>query len=169
MSKFVRIASLLAIALATVALVACGGDDDDAAGDEVTVELAEFEGSGQTGTATLTADGEQTRVVIAVDSPISDSQPAHIHEGTCDNLTPEPAYGLPNVATGSSDSTVDVSLDTLTRRRVRHQPPHVGRGPRDVHVLRGHRLIAELGRTPRGVRPDTCSSASTRARTRRAA
>lgn len=115
MSRFVRIASLLAIALATVALVACGSDDDDeAAGDDVTVELAEFEGSGQTGTATLTADGEKTRVVIAVDSPVSDSQPAHIHEGTCDNLTPEPAYGLPNVTAGSSDSTVDVSLDTLT-------------------------------------------------------
>ncbi len=114
MSKVVRIASLLVIALATVALAACGGDDDEAGGDDVTVELAEFDGSGQTGTATLTADGEQTRVVIAVDSPLSDSQPAHIHEGTCDDLTPEPAYGLPNVAAGSSDSTVDVSLDTLT-------------------------------------------------------
>ena len=114
MSKFVRIASLLVVALATVALAACGGDDDEAGGDDVTVELAEFDGSGQTGTATLTADGEQTRVVIAVDSPLSDSQPAHIHEGTCDDLTPEPAYGLPNVTAGSSDSTVDVSLDTLT-------------------------------------------------------
>lgn len=114
MSKVVRIASLLVIALATVALAACGGDDDEAGGDDVTVELAEFDGSGQTGTATLTADGEQTRVVIAVDSPLSDSQPAHIHEGTCDDLTPEPAYGLPNVTAGSSDSTVDVSLDTLT-------------------------------------------------------
>ena len=114
MSTFVRIASLLVIAPATVALAACGGDDDEAGGDDVTVELAEFDGSGQTGTATLTADGEQTRVVIAVDSPLSDSQPAHIHEGTCDDLTPEPAYGLPNVAAGSSDSTVDVSLDTLT-------------------------------------------------------
>ena len=114
MSRFVLIASVLAIALATVALAACGGDDDEADGDDVTVELAEFDGSGQTGTATLTADGEQTRVVIAVDSPVSDSQPAHIHEGTCDDLTPEPAYGLPNVTAGSSDSTVDVSLDTLT-------------------------------------------------------
>ena len=114
MSRFVLIASVLAIALATVALAACGGDDDEAGGDDVTVELAEFDGSGQTGTATLTADGEQTRVVIAVDSPVSDSQPAHIHEGTCDDLTPEPAYGLPNVTAGSSDSTVDVSLDTLT-------------------------------------------------------
>ena len=115
MSKFVRIASLLAIALATVALVACGGDDDDeAAGDDVTVELAEYEGSGQTGTATLTSDGEQTRVVVTVDDPVSDSQPAHIHEGTCDDLTPEPAYGFPNVTDGSSETTVDVSLDTLT-------------------------------------------------------
>ena len=114
MTKFVRVASVLAIALATVALVACGSDDDEAASDEVTVELAEFEGSGQTGTATLTADGEMTRVVVSVDDPVSDSQPAHIHEGTCDNLTPEPLYGLPNVTTGSSDSTVDVSLDTLT-------------------------------------------------------
>lgn len=114
MSKFVRIASVLVIALTTVALAACGDDDDEAGGADVTVELAEFDGSGQTGTATLTADGEQTRVVIAVDSPLSDSQPAHIHEGTCDDLTPEPAYGLPNVAAGSSDSTVDVSLDTLT-------------------------------------------------------
>ena len=113
MSRFVLIASVLAMALATVALAACGGDDE-AGGDDVTVELAEFDGSGQTGTATLTADGEQTRVVIAVDSPVSDSQPAHIHEGTCDDLTPEPAYGLPNVTAGSSDSTVDVSLDTLT-------------------------------------------------------
>ena len=114
MSKFIRVATLLAIAIATVALVACGSDDDEAAGDDVTVELAEYEGSGQTGTATLTADGEQTRVVISVDSPVSDSQPAHIHEGTCDDLTPEPLYGLPNVTTGSSDSTVEVSLDTLT-------------------------------------------------------
>lgn len=115
MSRIIRVATLLAIAIATLALVACGSDDDDAAaGDDVTVELAEYEGSGQSGTATLTADGEQTRVVISVDSPVSDSQPAHIHEGTCDDLTPEPLYGLPNVTTGSSDSMVDVSLDTLT-------------------------------------------------------
>ena len=76
--------------------------------------LAEVGGSGQTGTATLTAEGGKTRVVISVDSPVSDSQPAHIHEGTCDELNPEPEYGLPNVTAGSSDSTVDVSLDELT-------------------------------------------------------
>jgi hypothetical protein len=114
MPRFVRIAGLLAIAIAALALVACGGDDDEAGSDEVTVELAEFGGSGQSGTATLTTEGDQTRVVVSVDSPVSESQPAHIHEGTCDNLTPEPAYGLPNVTAGTSETTVDVSLDTLT-------------------------------------------------------
>ena len=52
--------------------------------------------------------------MIDIDSPISDSQPAHIHEGTCDDLTPEPAYGLPNVVSGTSESTVDVALEDLT-------------------------------------------------------
>ena len=56
-----------------------------------------------------------TRVFVEVDGdPVSPSQPAHIHEGTCDDLTPEPAYGLPNVAGGISDSSVDVTLDELT-------------------------------------------------------
>ncbi len=110
-----KMAGALAIGVAALALSACGGDDnDEAAGsDEVTVELAEYEGSGQSGTATLTAEGEQTRVVISIDDPVSDSQPAHIHEGSCDDLTPEPLYGLPNVTAGTSESTVDASLETL--------------------------------------------------------
>ncbi len=116
MRVFSVLTVLLAIALAAFALTGCGSDDDEASGDEVTVELSEEAGSGQTGTATLTADGEQTRVVIEIDGdPVSESQPAHIHEGSCgDDLNPEPLYGLPNVADGTSDTTVDVSLDTLT-------------------------------------------------------
>ena len=115
MRLFSVLTVLLAVALAAFALAGCGGDDDEASGDEVTVELSETAGSGQSGTATLTADGEQTRVVIEIDGdPVSASQPAHIHEGTCEELTPEPAYGLPNVADGTSDTTVDVSLETLT-------------------------------------------------------
>ena len=105
----------VAIALAAFALAGCGSDGDEAGGDEVTVELSETAGSGQSGTATLTAEGEQTHVVVAIDGdPVSESQPAHIHEGTCDDLTPEPAYGLPNVTDGASETTVDVPLDTLT-------------------------------------------------------
>ena len=115
MRLFSVLAATFAVLLAVVALAGCGSDDDEASGDEVTVELSEFEGSGQSGTATLTASGEQTSVSISIDGdPVSPSQPAHIHEGTCDELTPEPAYGLPNVADGTSETTVDVSLDTLT-------------------------------------------------------
>jgi hypothetical protein len=114
MRTFMRIVVLFALVLVTVGLAACGGDDDEAAGDEVTVELSEFDGSGQSGTATLTSEGEQTRVVVSIDDPVSPSQPAHIHEGTCDDLTPEPAFGLPNVADGSSETTVDTSLESLT-------------------------------------------------------
>jgi Cu/Zn superoxide dismutase len=108
---------IAALALAMFAFAGCGDDDDDAAaGDEVTVELSEEAGSGQTGTATLTGEGEQTTVSIEIDGdPVSESQPAHIHEGNCgDDLNPEPAFGLPNVTDGTSESTVDVSLDTLT-------------------------------------------------------
>jgi hypothetical protein len=104
---------VFAVALGAFAVAGCGGDDEGS--DEVTIVLNEFESSGQTATATLTAEGEQTQVSIQVeDDPVSDSQPAHIHEGTCDNLTAEPAFGLPNVVDGSSETTVDVSLETLT-------------------------------------------------------
>lgn len=94
----------------------CGGDDGDeaAGGDTVTVELAEQNGSGESGTATLTAEGEQTRVVLELSNPASDSQPAHIHPGTCANLDPAPAFPLPNAENGSSEATVDVTLDELT-------------------------------------------------------
>jgi hypothetical protein len=113
MRTFMKIAVVLALALGTLALAACGGDDDGG-GDAISVALSPVGDASQFGTATLTPDGDQTRVVIDIDSPISDSQPAHIHEGTCDNLTAEPAYGLPNVVSGASEATVDVSLDTLT-------------------------------------------------------
>lgn len=119
MRGFAVLTAVLAVLLGAFALAGCGGDDDDgdAAGGEVTVDLAESMSSGQTGTATLTAAGEQTDVSIEIDGdPVSDSQPAHIHEGTCDggDLNPAPAFGLPNVAGGVSDATVDVSLDALT-------------------------------------------------------
>ncbi len=117
MRKLSLLITILALMLAVFALAGCGSDDDDeAASDDVTVELSEVDGSGQTGTATLTSDGEMTLVSIQIDGdPVSDSQPAHIHEGNCgDELNPEPLYGLPNVADGSSETSVEASVDTLT-------------------------------------------------------
>jgi hypothetical protein len=114
MRTLTMITAALVLALATTALAACGGDDDGGGGSAISVNLDPVGDASQFGTATLTPNGEQTEVIIDIDSPISDSQPAHIHEGTCDNLTAEPAFGLPNVVSGRSESTVDVSLDELT-------------------------------------------------------
>lgn len=113
MRTLTTITCLLVLALATTALAACGGDDDGG-GSAISVNLDPVGDASQFGTATLTPNGEQTEVVIDIDSPISDSQPAHIHEGTCADLNPDVAFGLPNVVSGRSEATVEVSLDDLT-------------------------------------------------------
>lgn len=93
----------------------CGSGDGGGEGGsgEVTVDLAEQNGSGESGTVTLTADGEKTKVVIALENPPAVPQPAHIHKGSCEDLDPNPAYGLENVVDGNSSSEVDVPLDEL--------------------------------------------------------
>lgn len=106
-------------------LAACGGDGDGqgaAAGapasasssNKVIVELAEQNSSGESGTATLTATGASTRVVLELKNPTTDSQPAHIHRGTCENLDSDPLYGLLNVMEGRSETVVKVPLSELT-------------------------------------------------------
>ncbi len=120
--------SILAAATAVLALTlvvaGCGGSDDESSGDTtagssdsgmtVTVKLDEENGSGESGTATLTAEGASTKVVLALENPASpDPQPAHIHEGTCAELDPTPAYPLANVEDGTSETTVNVALDEL--------------------------------------------------------
>jgi len=107
------------VVLAMLCFVAagCGGGSDDegsAAGDgSVTVQLGEQNGSGESGTATLTAEGEKTRVVVDISNGTSAPQPAHIHEGSCADLDPTPKYPLQNVVDGKSTSTVQASLDDL--------------------------------------------------------
>jgi hypothetical protein len=64
--------------IALVALSGCGGGGGTSGSDELSVDLAEQNGSGESGTATLTADGEKTKVVIALENPPADPQPAHI-------------------------------------------------------------------------------------------
>jgi hypothetical protein len=104
-----------------VVLVAtgCGSESGNtsSANGSVTVNLAEQNGSGESGTATLTAEGDRTKVVLDVRNPsatmASEAQPAHIHKGSCAKLDPTPAYGLTDVKDGTSTSTVDVKLDDL--------------------------------------------------------
>lgn len=90
-------------------------DDADAAdGDEVSIEMVELNDSGVSGSAVLSNDDGQTRVVLNLEGATGD-HPAHIHEGTCDTLDPNPAYPLTDVdEDGASDTTVDIGLSTLT-------------------------------------------------------
>jgi hypothetical protein len=75
----------------------------EAVEDIQTVELSEQNGSGQSGTATLTANDDGTvHVSIELSPPGEEPQPAHIHEGTCADLNPEPAFPLDDVVNGAS-------------------------------------------------------------------
>ena len=94
----------------------CGGDDDEGAASgegSVTIQLSEQSGSGESGTATLTAEGDKTKVVVDISNGPSTAQPAHIHEGSCADLNPQPEYALQNVVNGMSTSTVNASLEDL--------------------------------------------------------
>ena len=105
-----RLALVLVLALAmTMALVG----SSFAADQSITVNLATQNNSGISGTATLTAQGNQTQVVINVTGEAAGaSMPDHIHTGTCATLGGV-KYPLANVVNGTSTTTVNVSLATL--------------------------------------------------------
>jgi hypothetical protein len=81
----------------------------------ITVPIHAQNKSGETGSAKLTPDGDQTKVEISLKGASkAGSQPAHIHDGSCAKLDPKPKYGLSNVENGKSSTTVPVKLDQLT-------------------------------------------------------
>ena len=80
--------------------------------DVITVKLEAQSNSGQNGTATLTPEGDKTRVVIEIPNmPAGVAQPAHIHLGSCDKLDKAPKWQLEAVKGGRSVTTVPVSLE----------------------------------------------------------
>jgi len=89
-----------------------------AAPDVMTVKLDAQNNSGQTGTATLTPEGDKTRVVIELSNEPKDvAQPAHIHLGSCDNLDKAPKWKLEAVKDGKSVTLVPASLDAILKDR----------------------------------------------------
>lgn len=79
----------------------------------ITIEFTELNDSGVTGTATLYASGDRTIVELELEG-MGEDHPAHIHEGTCDDIQPEPAYTLENAGeAGASTSLADVPLNDL--------------------------------------------------------
>jgi len=73
---------------------------------------------GQTGSATLTPEGDKTRVVILLTpAPSGVAQPAYIHLVTSDNLDKAPKWKLDAVKDGRSTTVIPVSLDTLLKEK----------------------------------------------------
>lgn len=117
MTRRLTVFGALGVAALALLVVACGGDEEGeptGAAEAVTIDLAEESDSGQTGEATLTPTGEgQTAVTVELTNPPDNPQPVHIHPGTCDNLDPAPQFPLDDLVDGTSETTVDVSLEEL--------------------------------------------------------
>ena len=69
--------------------------------------------SGVTGTVSFSDVGGQDPGRVTVDPAGNLDMPAHIHPGTCDNLTPQPKFPLENVRNGTSKTVVPASIDEL--------------------------------------------------------
>ena len=81
--------------------------------DSVIITLTSQNESGQDGTATLTAHGNQTEVVVEVAPGAAGvEQPIHIHGGTCNELG-SVEFPLTNMTDGRSTTTVDATLESL--------------------------------------------------------
>ena len=107
----VRGAAVLSVLLAAVGLSAGCGERVT----ELTVELFERDGSGQTGTAELTAVEGRTEMVLRVNAgpAENDPQPVHIHFGSCGPNLGSIAYPLEDVVAGESRTVVDAVLESL--------------------------------------------------------
>ena len=69
--------------------------------------------SGVAGTVSFREVEGRTEVEVRVEPAGNLDMPAHIHPGTCDDLTPQPKFPLENVRNGSSKTVVPASIDEL--------------------------------------------------------
>lgn len=72
------------------------------------VDMKALNGSGQTGTATITRvyKGKQTVTISLDNEPAGASEPAHIHPGSCSKVSPVPKVVLSNVVGGKSVTSI---------------------------------------------------------------
>jgi hypothetical protein len=99
------------LVLVGVLVAAC-----QAPGESRTLQLQTLNGSGVTGTVILTSlDATRTRVEVKAVAAGYPDMPAHVHPGSCADLTPQPKYPLENVRDGNSSTDLRVSLDELVQ------------------------------------------------------
>ena len=105
-----RAPSVLVALLAAVA-VALGGCQSEA--PPRTISVTTLNDSGVTGSVAFRGVADRTEVSITVEPGSNPDMPAHIHPGTCDELTPQPKFPLENVRDGVSVTVVPASLAEL--------------------------------------------------------
>ncbi len=116
MSKWVKIRRItwLPMVLVLAVAVACGNEAGSGGTDRVEISLDELNGSGQSGTATLTASGEAIKVVLSIGGGTVKSEKVHIHKGQCGADLKGVAHGLTDFTGGNSVTTLEtVSLESL--------------------------------------------------------
>ncbi|HSL75373.1 MAG TPA: hypothetical protein VK867_00395 [Candidatus Limnocylindrales bacterium] len=108
---------LLALVLAVAAIIVVAGVvialRPGAPAATRTIALQTLNASGVTGNVSFADLGGRTRVDISVDPGANPDMPAHIHPGTCANLTPQPKFPLENVKAGTSTTVVPATIDEL--------------------------------------------------------
>lgn len=102
--------SIALLGLVAVVLAACQAA---ATPPPRVIDLQTLNDSGVTGTVSFTDGGDRTGVLVTVDPAGNPDMPAHIHPGTCDDLTPQPKYPLENVKDGTSNTLVPASIAEL--------------------------------------------------------
>ncbi len=94
--------------------VACGNEAGSGGTDRVEISLDELNGSGQSGTATLTASGGEIKVVLSLGEGSVKSEKVHIHNGQCGPDLAGVAHGLIDFTDGDSVTTLEgISLASL--------------------------------------------------------
>lgn len=79
-----------------------------------TISLAEQNDSGESGTASLTEENGNVRVVLTMTGAPKDvTQPAHIHVGACPDVGAV-KYPLTFPVNGTSETMLEVNLDQLS-------------------------------------------------------
>ena len=108
-----KLCVLVAVALALVLSPVARAEED-----VLEVSLEEWKGSGVTGTAVITDNGNGTSTVsIQMENNVdTEAQPAHIHEGACRGAIPSVRFPLNDVIGDRSKTEVKASLEELTSK-----------------------------------------------------
>lgn len=108
-----RLAGSVVLVLAVVAVVAVLAACQPAAASSRSLSFVTLNDSGVTGTVSFRDVGGRTEVDVRVEPAGNLDMPAHIHPGTCVELTPQPKFPLENVRNGSSLTVVPASIAEL--------------------------------------------------------